>query len=73
MNRYISCYVNSVNYGTIVIRGGKPDRRRPEANAPAFSYNAGDVLPLDGCILDLLGRPLSQGIYYIVITLLIGF
>jgi len=25
-NRYISWYVNSVNYGAVVIRGGKPDR-----------------------------------------------
>jgi len=70
-NRYISCYVNCVNYGAVLICGSKPDRRRPEADAPVFSYDA--VLPLDRCVLDLLGRPLSQGIYYIVITLLMGF
>jgi len=48
--RYISCYVNCVNYGVVLIHGSKPDRRRLEANAPAFSYDAGDVLPLDGCV-----------------------
>jgi len=56
MSRYIRCYVNSVNYGAVVIRGGKPDRRRPEADAPVFSYDAGDALSLDGCVLDLLGH-----------------
>jgi len=50
-----------------------PDSRRPEADAPAFSYDAGDVLPLDEYVSDLLGRPLLQGIYYIVITLLMNF
>jgi len=65
--------VNRFVTGAVVIPGGKPDRRRPEADAPAFSYDAGDVLPLAGGILDLLGRALSQGIYYIVITLLMDF
>jgi len=47
-NHYISCYkLNSVNYGAVVIRGGKPDSRRPEAKASAFSYDAVDVLSLD--------------------------
>jgi len=45
-DRYISCYIN---YGAVLIPGGKPDMRRPEADAPAFSYDA-DVLPLDGCV-----------------------
>jgi len=69
VTRYVNRHVN----GAILIRGGKLDRRRPEADAPAFSYDARDVLPLDGCVLDLLGRLLSLGIYYIVITLLIDF
>jgi len=47
-NRHINCHVNSVNCGAIVIRD-KPDRHRLEADAPAFSYDAGNVLPLDGC------------------------
>jgi len=44
----------------------KRDRRRPVAVAPAFSYDTGDVLPPDGCVSDLPGRPLSQGIHHIV-------
>jgi len=42
-DRYISHYVN---YGAVLICRNKPDRRRPEADVPAFSY-AGDILPLD--------------------------
>jgi len=72
-NRYISRYVNCVNYGVVLIRGGKPDKHCPETDAPAFFYDAGDVLPLDGCVSNLLDRPLSQGIYYIIITLLMDF
>jgi len=49
-NRHINCHVTSVNCGAVVIREDKPDRRRSEADAPAFSYDAGDVLPLDGCV-----------------------
>jgi len=43
--------------GAVLTAGGKPDRRRLEADAPAFSYDARDVLPLTGSkdFLDLLG------------------
>jgi len=44
-SRHINC-VYPANSGTVVFRGDRPDRRR-EADAPAFSYDAGDVLPLD--------------------------
>jgi len=40
-NRRVNFDVNPVNGGAFVIRGDKPDRRRPEADAPAFSYDAG--------------------------------
>jgi len=49
-NRRVNCDVYFVNDGAVVIRGDKPDRRRPEADAPAFSYDAGDVLPLAECV-----------------------
>jgi len=62
-----------VNYEAVLARVGKLDRCRPEANAPAFSYNAGDVLPLGRCVSSLLGRLLSQEIYYVVIMLLMDF
>jgi len=42
----INCDVYPANGGAVVFRGDRPDRRRLEADAPAFSY-AGDVLPLD--------------------------
>jgi len=38
-----------VNGGAVVIRGDKPDRHRPAADAPAFSYDAEAVLPLAEC------------------------
>jgi len=44
VTRYVSCSVT----GTILIPGGRPDRRRLKADAPAFSYDAGDTLPLAG-------------------------
>jgi len=47
MNRYINRYVNRyVNYGAVLTRGSMPDRRRPEADVGAFSYDAGDVYRL---------------------------
>jgi len=53
--RRVTRYVNRSVAGTVLISGGKPDRCRLEADAPAFSYDAGDVLPLGGSVLDLLG------------------
>jgi len=49
-NRRINCDVYPVNGGAVVIRRDKSDRRRPKADAPAFSYDAGDVLSLDGSV-----------------------
>jgi len=48
-NRRVNCYEYPVNGRAVVIRGDKPDRRRPEADAPAFSYT-GAVSPLAGCV-----------------------
>jgi len=59
--------------GAILVLRGRPDRRRLEADAPAFSCDAGDVSPLAGGVLSLLGRALSEGFYYIVITALMNF
>jgi len=47
-NRRVNGYEYPVNGGAVVICGDKPDR--PEADAPAFSYDDGDVLPLAGCV-----------------------
>jgi len=40
----------------VLTPGGKPDWRRLEVDVPAFSYDAGDVLPLAGGVLDLFGH-----------------
>jgi len=66
MGRSVSC----VNCETMLTLGSKPDRRRPETDALAFSYDAGDILLLGEVVSGLLGRPLSQKIYYVVITFL---
>jgi len=48
-NYRVNCYNYSVNNGAVVICGYKPDRRRPEADAPASSYD-GAVLSFGGCV-----------------------
>jgi len=59
--------------GAILTPGGRPDKRRLEPDAPAFSCDAGDASPLAGDVLSLLGRALSEGFCYIVITALMDF
>jgi len=49
-NHHINCHENPVNCESVVIREDKSDRRHPEVDALAFSYDAGDVLSLDGCV-----------------------
>jgi len=73
MNRYVSRFVSCGYYEAELVREDKPDRRRPDVDAPAFSSDAGNVSPPDGYVSNLFGRALSQGIYYIVIMLLMTF
>jgi len=44
------CYINFGLYpadgGAVEFPGDRPDKRRPATDAPAFSYDAGYVLPL---------------------------
>jgi len=69
----VTRYLGRFATGTVRTPGGRPDRRRLEADAPDSFYDAGDVLPLAGGVFDLRGRTLPQGIYYIAIMLLMGF
>jgi len=67
----VNCDLYPANGGAVIFRGDRPDRRRPAADAPAFSYDAGDVLPLAVGVRDFVGRPLSEGIYYVAVLCMV--
>jgi len=73
----VSCFENRsadrVDYGPVLARGDMPDKLRPDPVAPAFSDDSDDVSPLAGGVLNSVGRTLSQGICYLLITALTIF